>query len=193
MKDLRLFSGYDVLYSKVKQFVQDDLFDQVVDLESPNTMRNLSELNATKTLIETFVNAINELTVTDKGDAEIRDSIKLQTTRPFIAKEQGYIVPKKSVFNKIIGDSKFELKFASFVDNCDDVISFVKNYLAVQFKIDYAKANGELSHYLPVFLVKLPGNRVVIVETKGQVDVDVKPKMERLKMWCDDINNAQSN
>ena len=62
MKDLRLFSGYDVLYGKVKAFVQDELFDRPVDLESPNTLRNLSELAATKTLIETFKKAINALT-----------------------------------------------------------------------------------------------------------------------------------
>jgi len=34
--------------------VQDELFDRQVELESPNTMRNLSELAATKTLLETF-------------------------------------------------------------------------------------------------------------------------------------------
>ncbi len=105
MKDLRLVSGYDVLYGKVKAFVQDELFDRTVDLEHPNTLRNLSELAATKTLIETFKKAINALTVRDKGDAEIRDTIKLRQTRPFVAKDQGYLVPKKSVFNRIIGDS----------------------------------------------------------------------------------------
>ncbi|MBE3119644.1 MAG: DEAD/DEAH box helicase family protein, partial [Candidatus Atribacteria bacterium] len=89
MKDLRLVSGYDVLYGKVKIFVQEQLFDRPVDLESPNTLRNLSELAATKTLIETFKKAINALTVQDKGDAEIRDTIKLRQTRPFVAKDQG--------------------------------------------------------------------------------------------------------
>jgi len=47
MKDLRLVSGYDVLYGKVKSFVQTELFDIPVELESPNTLRNLSELAAT--------------------------------------------------------------------------------------------------------------------------------------------------
>lgn len=75
-KELRLVSGYDVLFGKIKIFVQTELFDQAVDLEHPNTMRNLSELAATKTLIETFKKAINALTVRDKGDAEIRDTIK---------------------------------------------------------------------------------------------------------------------
>ena len=86
-------------------------------------LRNLSELAATKTLIETFKKAINALTVRDKGDAEIRDTIKLRQTRPFVAKDQGYLVPKKSVFNRIIGDSQLELRFAAFLENCSDVMS----------------------------------------------------------------------
>src|SRR5262249_19175686 len=41
MTDLRQVSGYDVLYGKVKAFVQDELFDRQVDLESPNTLHKL--------------------------------------------------------------------------------------------------------------------------------------------------------
>ena len=74
---------------KVKAFVQERLFDRPVELETPNTLRNLSEPAATKILIETFKKAINALTVRDKGDAEIRDTIKLRQTRPFVAKDQG--------------------------------------------------------------------------------------------------------
>jgi len=195
MKDLRLVSGYDVLYGKVKAFIQDQLFDRPVDLESPNTLRNLSELAASKTLLETFKKAINALTVQDKGDAEIRDTIKLRQTRPFVAKDQGYLIPKKSVFNRIIGDSRFELLFARFLEDCadDDVISYAKNYLAVHFKLDYVNAHGDISNYYPDFLVKLSATRIVIVETKGQEDLDVPLKMERLRQWCEDINRVQSN
>jgi len=193
MKDLRLVSGYDVLYGKVKQFVQDQLFDRPVELESPNTLRNLSELAATKTLIETFKKAINALTVKDKGDAEIRDTIKLRQTRPFVAKDQGYLIPKKSVFNRIIGDSHFELLFARFLEDCPDVFSFAKNYLAVNFKMDYVNADGDISNYYPDFFVKLSPRRVIIVETKGQADLDVPLKMQRLRQWCADINRVQSD
>jgi len=35
MKELRLFSGYDVLYGKIKAFVRDELFTQPVDLSTP--------------------------------------------------------------------------------------------------------------------------------------------------------------
>ncbi len=193
MKELRLVGGYDVLYGKVKAFIRDDLFDREVDLESPNTLRNLSEPAATMTLIGTFKKAINALTVQDKGDAEIRDTIKLRQTRPFVAKEQSYLIPKKSVFNRIIGDSHFELLFARFLEDCEDVISYAKNYLAVHFKLDYVNAAGDISTYYPDFLVKLSDNRMVIVETKGQEELDVPQKMDRLRQWCEDINRVQSD
>ena len=191
MKDLRLVSGYDVLYEKVKAFVQEQLFDRPVELETPNTLRNLSELAATKTLIDTFKKAINALTVQDKGDAEIRDTIKLRQTRPFVAKDQGYLIPKKSVFNRIIGDSHFELLFASFLEDCSDVVSYAKNYFAVHFKLDYVNADGNISNYYPDFLVKLTDAHTVIVETKGLEDMDVPLKMQRLHQWCEDVNRAQ--
>jgi type III restriction enzyme len=192
MKDLRLVSGYDVLYGKVKEFVAAKLFGREVDLEDPNTLRNLSEMAATKTLLETFKKAINALTVQQKGDAEIRDTIKLRQTRPFVAKDQGYLVPKKSVFNRIIGDSHFELLFARFLEDCDDVLSYAKNYMAVHFKLDYVKADGDISNYYPDFIVKLNDKRMFIVETKGMEELDVPNKIARLQQWCDDINRVQS-
>ena len=191
MKDLRLVSGYDVLYPKVKEFVQNYLFEVSVELEDPNTIRNLSELVATKTLIEVFKKEINNLTIKDRGDAEIKDFIKLRKTRPFVTKEQGYLIPKKSVYNKIIGDNQFELSFAHFLEDCKDVVSYSKNYFAVNFKLDYVNADGDISNYYPDFIVKLSDKNVVIVETKGQEDLDVPLKTERLKLWCEDINRIQ--
>ncbi len=191
MKDLRLVSGYAILYGKVKEFISSQLFGKEIELDTPNTVRNLSEVEATRTIIETFKKKINDLTVQDKGDAEIRDYIKLRNTRPFIAKEQGFIVPKKSVFNKVIGDSHLELEFSTFLEECEDVISYSKNYLAVHFKIDYVNADGDISNYYPDFFVKVANNEVYIVETKGLEDLDVPLKMFRLKQWCEDINRVQ--
>lgn len=193
MDDLRLVSGYDVLYGKVKLFVQEHLFGQTVDLESANTLRNLSELVATKTILDSFKKAINALTVQDHGDAEIRDRIKLRNTRPFVTEDQSYIVSKKSVFNKIVGDNGLELRFASFLESSPDVNSFTKNYFAVNFKIDYVNKEGGISNYYPDFIVKDTTGSITIVETKGQEDLDVPLKMARLKQWCDDMNAVQSD
>jgi type III restriction enzyme len=191
-KELRLVGGHDILYEKVKDFVINHLFDKKVDLEDLNILRNLSELEATKTIIETFKKEINDLTVVDKGEAEIKDYIKISKSRPFVIKEQGFIVPKKSVFNKIVGDSHFELQFANFLEECDDIISYAKNYFAVHFKIDYKDADGNIKDYYPDFFVKVSEKEIYIVETKGREDLDDVEKIKRLYQWCDDINSVQN-
>ena len=191
MGDLKLVSGYDVLYGKVKEFITHYLFNRTVELEDLNTLRNLSEVEATRTIVETFKQKINELTIRDKGSAEIRDYIKLRQTRPFVVKEQGFLVPQRSIFNKIIGDSNLELLFASFLERCPDVLAYAKNYLAVHFSLDYVKDDGNISSYYPDFIVKTSEHQYWIVETKGQQDLDVPLKMERLKQWCHDINATQ--
>ncbi len=193
MKELRLVSGYDVLYGKVKEFISQHLFTSVVDIDDLNTLRNLSELEAAKTIIETFKKKINDLTIQDKGSAEIRDYIKLRQTRPFVVKDQGFLIAQKSVFNKVVGDSHLELLFASYLEKCEDIISYAKNYFAVNFRIDYVNADGDISNYYPDFLVKTNPKEVFIIETKGLEDLDVPLKMERLKKWCEDINAAQNN
>ena len=192
MKSLRLVRGYDVLYGKLKEFIQNHLFDKAVEFENANTLRNLSEPNATKAVIENFKVAINQLTVKDKGGAEIRDTISLMQTTSFHAKRREFVIPKKSVFNLIVGDSQLELDFAKFLEQCSDVVSYAKNYPAIRFKIDYVNASGEIANYLPDFIVKLADGRIFIVETKGLEDLDSPRKMERLKQWCADVNAAQS-
>lgn len=193
MRDLRLISGYDVLYGKVKEFIQDDLFGKIVDLEDKNILRNLSELLAIKTIINTFVKEINRLTVVDKGNAEIQDHIKISKTRPYVTKDQGFIIPKKSIFNKVVGDSHFELEFSSFLEDCDDIISYVKNSFAIHFKLDYCNADGNIADYYPDFIVKITSKECYVIELKGRESMDDVKKVERLRQWCEDINKLQKD
>jgi hypothetical protein len=60
-------------------------------------------------------------------------------------KDQDYIAPKKSVLAKIVGDNKYELDFASFLDGCDEIVSFVKNSQSTVFRIEYRNANGSIA------------------------------------------------
>ena len=189
-KDLRLVSGYDVLYGKVKDFVQNQLFGETIVLEDPNTLRNLAELPATKTVMETFKYAINDLTIQDRGEAQLNETTRAQDARPFMVKEQEYLIPQKSVFNRITGDLHFELEFAAFLENCSDVVSYAKNYFALHFKLDYINADGDISNYYPDFFIKLTDRRVIVAETKGREDLDVPLKMQRLSQWCEDVNKT---
>ncbi|MDA9689379.1 DEAD/DEAH box helicase family protein [Betaproteobacteria bacterium] len=193
LKDLRLYAAYDLLYPKIREFVQDKLFGRLVDLDDPNTLRNLSEPVVSRTIFETFKIAINNLTIRDTGNAEIRDSIKIRNMRPFVVKDQKNITAKKSVFNKIVGDSVLELRFSQFLERVPDVISYAKNYTQLNFKIDYIDAVGNIANYIPDFLVKVSDRKTYVVETKGLEDLDDPLKIKRLRQWCTDVNTSHSD
>jgi type III restriction enzyme len=79
------------------------------------------------------------------------------------------------------------------LEQCNDVASYAKNYLAVRYKLDYVNADGDISNYYPDFIVRLNDSRVIIVETKGKDDLDVPLKMKRLSQWCDDVNRIRGD
>jgi type III restriction enzyme len=186
MRDLRLVGGFDVLFGKIKTFVETELFQQPVDLADLNVLRNLSEIEAVRAITEGFKTAINALTIQDKGSTGIRDTIKLSKTRPHLVKDQAFLVPKRSVFNKVVADNGFELNVAAFLDGCPDIISFVKNSQSTQFRMEYRNADGSIANYYPDFLVKRTDSEIWVIETKGREDLDDPPKWERLQQWCAD-------
>ena len=196
LKDSRLVSGFNILYPKVESFIKYQLFTNEVELSDPQTLRNLSEVKPKEVLRATFKKAIDELTVTDKGTAEVKNYISLKLTKPKVAENQPFLVPKKSVFNKIIGDNPFELEVASFLESrFSDVIAYAKNTMGeggINFKIEYQAQDGNIREYFPDFFVKTGTNTFYILETKGREDLDDLLKIKRLATWCKDINNAQS-
>jgi type III restriction enzyme len=193
LKDLRLVGGYDQLYPKVKLFMRDYLFDRAVDLDYPVILRNLSEPEVGKVLFDHFRAAINALTIQESGSSRIEGHIRLRDTRPFRTEPRGFLPAKRSVFNRIVGENNadgLELDFTAFLDSVPDVQAFGKNYMAVGFRLDYVKENGELSTYTPDFIVRTKDGRVWIVETKGREELDVPQKMRRLRQWCADATEA---
>jgi len=193
LKELRLFKGYDALYPLVKEFCAEMIFGQSVNLEEEIVLKNLSEIEARRTIEETFKKAINSLTIYESGETEVRDTISVRKTRPFVINDTEFYRPNKSVFNIISGDSILELRFAALLDSFTDVISFGKNYFAVNFKLDYLNADGVISYYYPDFLVKLKPTQgkeeLYVVETKGREDLDDPLKFSRLEQWIKDVNS----
>ncbi len=194
MRDMRLVTGYELLYGKLKSFVREHLFvGGPVNLDDPQVLRNLSEAAAAKRIFDGFKAAINALTVQDSGAARIEDRIRLRDVRPFRTQNRPYLSARKSLFNRIVGEpgaGGLELLFARFLDDAPDVQAFAKNYLALGFKIDYVKTDGDLSTYTPDFIVKDAHGTVWIIETKGREELDLPRKMARLAQWCDDASAA---
>jgi type III restriction enzyme len=50
LKESRLVSGFDILYPRVQRFIEQRLFGKAIPLDSPQTIRNLSETEATRAI-----------------------------------------------------------------------------------------------------------------------------------------------
>ena len=194
MKDLRLVGGYDLVYAQVKAFIRQRLFaGGPVDIDDPVVLRNLSESLAAERLLGSFKAAIHALTVQDSGKVHIEDHIRLRDVRPFRTQHRDWLPAQRCIFNRIVGEPQaggLELRFASFLDSADGVAAFAKNYLAIGFKLDYVKGNGDLSTYTPDFIVKSDDGSIWLVETKGREELDLPRKMARLAQWCTDASAA---
>ena len=153
-RDARLVSGFDVLFGKLKTFIGERLFGRAVDLEDRNVLRNLSIPEVTQAIRDAFKSAINALIVVDRGDSRIQTTRKLSEVGPAVVARQSDYRPKKSVFNRIVGDSALELDFAASVDQFPDVVSFARNSARIAFKIEYQATDGRIADYFPDFVVR---------------------------------------
>ena len=189
-RDARLVGGFGILFGKLKTFIGERLFGRPVDLEDRNVLRNLSIPEVTQAIRDAFRSAINALIVVDRGDALIQTTRKLSAVGPATVARQNEYRPKKSVFNRVVGDSALELDFAAMLDQFPDVASFARNSARIAFKIEYRATDGRIADYFPDFIVKTKDREVWIVETKGRVDIEDGPKWRRLVQWCDDATKA---
>jgi type III restriction enzyme len=110
---------------------------------------------------------MNALTISDTGSTCIEGYFHLQNTRPFRTEHPLSLVAQKSIFTKI--------------------------YLAISFKFDYVKADGDLSNYFPDFITRDSNETVWIIETKSPEELDLPQKMSRLSQWCAYGTAAEEN
>ena len=107
-----------------------------------------------------------------------------------------FLIPKKSIFNKVIGDNPFELEFASYCESrFSDVVAFAKNTMGdggVNFKLEYQAQDGNIREFFPDFFVKTSATNIFVVETKGREDLNDIRKIQRLVSWCKDVNEQQN-
>ena len=197
LNDLRLVGGYDVLYPRVRDFMRESLFENSpVDLEDPSVLRNLSEPKVGKVLYDSFVRAINSLTIHEVGVTVSNDHLLLSDMRPFRTEYRPFLIATKCIYSRVVGEANsggLELSFASFLEAADDVEAFTKNYFAIGFKLDYVKTDGSLSNYVPDFIVRDNQGVTWIIETKGREEIDLPQKMRRLRQWCEDATTADDS
>ena len=185
LKKLKIPGMFSDLYPIVKKYVHEKLFDHPVKLNDAKALYNLSTSSTQERLINIFVEKLRNMTFVDRKPRLGNDVIKLSNLKPFVWSRMIYPA-SKCIFNYVPCDNKFEVDFAKFLDNAEDIVSFGKIVMKLGFFVEYINSNENLKLYYPDFIVKTSKGEHLIVETKGRVDVDVKRKDERIKKWCED-------
>lgn len=177
---------FSVLYPVMRDYIQDVLFGEKVDLNNKQTIKQLSEPETQQTVFEVFSDAINELTLVGQNVEGSGNFLKASRANGFEWSGETYN-GEKQVFNLVACDSNYEARFTEFLDKANDVISYVKNNRYVHFQVEYVSYKGGMRYYYPDFIIRTTIGTFVI-ETKGLEDLEVAKKDARMEQWCKDAS-----
>ena len=121
---------YDILYGMLKKYLENDLFNQPVNLFDWSVLKNLNEPNTRVIVVGLFADQIKKLPIIEQEITAIERWIKMSQCPTFDSVAKNFVMPTKSISLKLVGDSGFELDFAMTLDKLPDVVSFAKNYKA---------------------------------------------------------------
>ena len=182
--DMKLPSQFSNLAPKVAEFLREKAFGETVNLDSPEMLKAISSNVASFVTIKAFGKALRPL-ITEELVPEIAGEDRwLSGTEPFPHGRQTVDSPK-TVFNLCPADNGFEEAFAKFLHAAGDVARFSKLPKRFGFAIEYTDSANRLRFYEPDFVAVTTWGENVIVETKGQEDVDVAFKDRAARLWCE--------
>jgi len=186
LKELHLptTTNFPLFYPLVKDYVEHRLFTEEVSLDDPRVLYAVSEPQVEELILDSFTKSFRELTFKEEEPKQEK-AIPLKDTNPFVWTRPVYPA-NKCIFNYIPCVNDLEVRFASFLDRAEDVEAFTKNE-KLGFFMEYISSEGGLKNYRPDFVAKTTSGKFYILETKGEVDINVPRKDERAKTWCQDV------
>ena len=92
---------------------------------------------------------------------------------------------KKTQTNLVACHNDFEQSFAKFLDNAEDVKSYIKNE-RLGFSLTYYEANRPRQYFPDFIVVEEENSHTVnwLVETKGEIRPNTMVKSEAAELWC---------
>ncbi|MBP6871790.1 MAG: DEAD/DEAH box helicase family protein [Bacteroidales bacterium] len=189
MKKARLTECFHILYPIIETYIKHKCFKTTIeDLENIHLRRKLREIDIQEAITDLLSTEIGKATAEKKNIQIEGKAIKLSDTPKFTwrRKHQRMV---KTVFNFVAAYNNFELDFAKYLDNADDIEAFAA--LANIFKIDYLTSKGAIRYYFPDFIaVQTEGKKKIfwILETKGREYPELDQKNNAIKRWVDSVS-----
>ncbi len=181
----RLSGAFATLAPMVRDYLRKRVFEHPVDLDDKVVLRRLAENDAQKLVVDAFAAAIRELAIVEREPQITENAFRVSQTPPFPWSRKT-VQGKRTVFNLTPVDNNLEARFAEFLDRVPDVAAWAKLTMNSRFALEYISKEGALRLYYPDFVVRLTDSSCLIIETKGQEDIDVALKDRRTRRWCED-------
>jgi type III restriction enzyme len=181
----RLSGAFATLAPMVRFYLERRVFQQPASLDDKVILRRLAENDAQALVVGAFRDAIRALSITEREPTIEETALRVSETPPFPWSRET-VAGKRTVFNLTPVDSSLEARFARFIDRAQDVTAWAKLTMNTRFALEYISAAGALRYYYPDFVMRLSDDSCLIVETKGQEDLDVALKDRRARRWCQD-------
>ncbi len=181
----RLSGAFATLAPMVRDYLKERVFERPVELEDKVILRRLAENDAQALVVGAFGEAIRALSITEREPTITENAFRVSETPPFPWSRQT-VEGERTVFNLTPVDNALEARFARFLDRASDVAAWAKLTMNSRFALEYISKAGALRYYYPDFVVRLTDDSCLIVETKGQEDLDVALKDRRARRWCED-------
>jgi len=181
-------SKFDELVPKVKEYIENHLFDKKVNIKDKEVVIKLNYPPIRERLMALFTDAVNKLTKHEEEYSLVK-YYKVSITEPFHTSEKVYAA-KKTIFNQIPIDNKYEKEFVMYLDNQDEVLAFIKILMRFPTHIPYYNQYGFLKHYFPDFIIKVK-NGFVLLETKGEGFDEMESAKIKAKYgakWCEKVS-----
>ena len=181
----RLSGAFATLAPMVRDYLKQRVFERPVELEDKVILRRLAENDAQALVVGAFRDAIRALSIIEREPTIEENALRVSDTPPFPWSRKT-VEGEQTIFNLTPVDSSLEARFAEFLDRATDVTAWAKLTMNSRFALEYISNAGALRYYYPDFVLRLADDTCLIVETKGQEDLDVALKDRRARRWCKD-------
>lgn len=184
-QDVKLPSQFSILVPKIREFLEEKAFGDIVSLNSKAMIKAISSNVASFITITTFAKELRALVIEERIPELQHDGRKLSETTPFPYSRPTLAHAGNCVFNLVPCDNEFERQFAKFLQEADDLNCFSKLPSQFGFAIEYTDNATNLRYYEPDFVAVHKDGSHWLIETKGQVNVDVAHKNRAATLWCE--------
>lgn len=173
----------------IQSFIEEALFDRAVSLYDERLAGRLGDPDVATHILHVFVPLVRDRTTAAEVRSPELPPVSLKDWKPFKAShsERNPCKPAdKTLFNLVPCRGGLEAALVPMLDLKENgVAAFAKNAGPQSLRIDYARANGQLSTYAPDFFVRTDEGTMFLVETKGREDTDVPRKARAAVAWCE--------